>query len=56
MMPWSMKIVHIIPDTLGYGFPFQLGKDRGNIHHGPTHGGGRVELLFDGDEVDFPAS
>ena len=51
--PCFGQLMHIVADALGNGFPFQLGKNRGNIHHGPPHRGGSVKLLLDGDEVDL---
>ena len=48
--------MHIVPDALGNGLPFQLGEHRRDIHHGAAHGRGRVKLLADGDEVDVPVA
>src|SRR5699024_2809050 len=48
-------LVHIVPDTLGDGLPFQLAEHRGNVHHGPTHGAGGVEALPDRNKVDAEA-
>ena len=48
--------MHIVPDSLGDSFPFQLGKDGRDIHHGPAHGRGRVELFPNGNEVDVPVT
>ena len=48
--------MHVVPDALGDGLPLQLGEHRRNIHHRPAHGGGRVELLADGDEVNVPVA
>ena len=48
--------MHIIPDALGNRFSFKLGEHGGNIHHGPSHGGGGVELLPDGNEVNVPVA
>ena len=50
------QLVHIVPDALGDGLPLQLGEHGRNVHHSPAHGGGRVELLADGDEVDVPVA
>ena len=50
------QLVHVVPDTLGNGLPLQLGEHRRNVHHSAAHGGGRVELLADGDEVDVPVA
>ena len=45
--------MHIVPDALGNGFPFQL-REHGNYkHHRPTHGRAGVELLPDGHEGHF---
>src|SRR5699024_7442510 len=49
------QFVHIVPDTLGDGLPFQLAEHRGNVHHGPAHGAGGVEALPDRDKVDAEA-
>ena len=46
--------MHVVPDTLGNSLPLQLGEDGRNIHHGTAHGGGRVELLADGNEINVP--
>ena len=48
--------MHVVPDALGDGLPLQLREHRRNIHHRPAHGGGRVELLADGDEVNVPVA
>ena len=48
--------MHIVPDALGDGLPLQLGEHGRNVHHSPAHGGGRVELLADGDEVNVPVA
>ncbi len=40
------KHEHIVADALRNGFAFQLGKYRGYVHHGFSHGFGGVELLF----------
>ena len=48
--------MHVVPDALGDGLPLQLGEHGRNVHHGAAHGGGRVELLADGDEVDVPVA
>ena len=55
-MPGFGQLVHIVPDSLGDGFPFQLGKNGRDIHHGAAHGRGRVELFPDGNEVDVPVT
>ncbi len=44
--------MHVVPDALSDGLPLQLGEHGRDIHHGASHGGGGVELLADGDEVD----
>ena len=54
--PGLGQFVHVVPDALGNGLPFQLGEHRRDIHHGAAHGGGRVELLADGDEVNVPVA
>lgn len=48
--------MHIVPDALGDGLPLQLREHGRNVHHSPAHGGGRVKLLADGDEVDVPVA
>ena len=45
--------MHIVPDALGNGFPFQLRKHGNNKHHRPAHGRAGVELLPDGNEGYF---
>lgn len=50
------QLMHIVPDALGDGLPLQLGEHGRNVHHGASHGRGRVELLADGDEVDVPVA
>ena len=47
------QLLHIVPDALGDGLPFQLAEHRRNVHHGPAHGAGGVEALPDGDKVDL---
>ena len=42
------QLVHVVPDALGNGFPFQLGENGGNVHHGTAHGRPGVKLLLDG--------
>ena len=54
--PGLGQLVHIVPDALGDGLPLQLGEHGRNVHHSPAHGGGRVELLADGDEVNVPVA
>ena len=54
--PGFGQLVHIISDALGNCLSFKLGEHEGNIHHGPSHGGGGVELLPDGDEVNVPVT
>ena len=51
--PGFSQLVHIVPDALCNGFPLQLGKDRGNVHHGPSHWGRCVKLFPDGDKIDL---
>ena len=51
--PCFRQLMHIVPDALGNGLPLQLGENRGNIHHRPSHGGGGIKLLLDGDEVNL---
>ena len=48
--------MHVVPDALGDGLPLQLREHGRNVHHSPAHGGGRVELLADGDEVNVPVA
>ena len=50
------QLMHIVPDALGDGLPLQLREHGRNVHHSPAHGGGRVKLLADGDEVDVPVA
>ena len=54
--PGLGQLVHVVPDALGDGLPLQLGEHGRNVHHGAAHGGGRVELLADGDEVNVPVA
>ena len=54
--PGLGQLVHIVPDALGNCLSFKLREHGGNIHHGPSHGGGGVELLPDGDEVNVPVA
>ena len=48
--------MHVVPDTLRNGLPLQLREHRRDIHHRSAHGGGRVELLPDGNEVNVPVA
>ena len=54
--PGLGQLVHVVPDAFGDGLPLQLGEHGRNVHHGAAHGGGRVELLADGDEVNVPVA
>ena len=54
--PGLGQLMHIVPDALGDGLPLQLREHRRNVHHGAAHGGGCVELLPDGDEVNVPVA
>ena len=47
------QLVHIIPNALCNGFPLQLRKHRGNIHHGTPHGRTGIKLLFDRHKRNF---
>ena len=40
----------VVADALGNGLALELREDRGDVHHGPAHGRGRVELLPNGNE------
>ena len=48
--------MHIIPYALGNCLPFKLREHRGDIHHGPSHRGGSVKLLPDGNEINVPVA
>ena len=50
------QLVHIILDSLCDCLTLQLRKNRRHIHHGASHRRGGIELLPNGDEVDFSAA
>ena len=50
------QFVHIITDTFCNGFTLQLWENRCNIHHGSSHRGACVKLLFNGNERNIQTS
>ena len=44
------QLTEVVADALGNGLALELREDGCNVHHGPAHGRGRVELLPNGNE------
>ena len=46
------KHQHIILNALRDRFPFQLGENGGDLHHGASHGGSGIKTFVDTDKAD----
>lgn len=54
--PGLCQLVHVVPDALRDGLPFQLTEHGCDVHHGTAHGAGRVKTFPDGHKVDAQPS